>query len=115
VKGDTGASGGGSANIAFNRQTSSYTLVIGDAGKMVEMNVGSANNLTVPPASSVGFDTGVTIYVSQYGAGQTSIVAGSGVTIRSTNSWLKINAQYGIVGLTKVGSNEWYLYGNLNA
>jgi hypothetical protein len=115
LKGDTGASGGGSANISFNRQTSSYTLVIGDASKLVEMNVGSANNLTVPPASSVGYDTGATIYISQYGAGQTTIVAGSGVTLRSTNSWRKINAQYGIVGLTKVGADEWYLYGNLNA
>jgi hypothetical protein len=82
---------------------------------MVEMNVGSANNLTVPLNSSIAFPTGTTIYATQYGAGQTTIVATGGVTINSTNSWKKINAQYGSVTLIKVGTDEWYLFGNLNA
>lgn len=101
--------------ISFNRQTASYTLVAADANKMVEMNVGSANNLTIPLNSSVPFATGTIIDVVQYGAGQTTIVATSGVTIRSTNNWVKINARYGAVTLVKVGSDEWYLFGNLNA
>jgi hypothetical protein len=79
------------------------------------MNVGSANNLTVPLNSSQAFATGTVLYVSQYGAGQTTIVATGGVTLRSTNGWLKINAQYGVVTLIKVGTDEWYVSGNLNA
>lgn len=39
--------------IVANRQTASYTLVLSDADKLVEMNVASANNLTVPLNSSV--------------------------------------------------------------
>jgi len=100
---------------SFNRQTSSYTLVLSDADKLVEMNVATANNLTIPLNSSVAYAIGTQIDVVQYGAGQTSILATGGVTIRSTNSWLKINARYGAVTLTKVGADEWYLWGNLNA
>ena len=99
----------------FNRQTASYTLVLADAGKIVEMNVGSANNLTVPLNSSQAFPTGTEIQVLQYGAGQTTIVATSGVTLRSKSGQLKIGNQYTGVTLVKVGTNEWYVIGNLSA
>ncbi len=103
------------STVTFNRQAASYTLVLADAGKMVEMNVATANNLTVPLNSSVAFPIGTQIDVTQYGAGQTTFVATGGVTIRSTNSWLKMNAQYGAATLVKVGTDEWYLFGNINA
>lgn len=106
---------GGSAVVSFNRQAASYTLVAGDANKMIEMNVATANNLTVPLNSSVPFATGTIIDVVQYGAGQTTIVATGGVTLRSTNNWLKINARYGAVTLVKIATDEWYVFGNLNA
>jgi len=106
---------GGSSVVTFNRQAASYTLVADDANKMVEMNVATANNLTVPLNSSVAFATGTIIDVVQYGAGRTTIVATGGVTIRSTNNWVKINARYGAVTLIKVGTDEWYVFGNLNA
>lgn len=104
-----------SSTVTFNRQTSSYTLALSDAGKMVEMNVGTANNLTVPLNSSIAFPIGTQIDVTQYGAGQTTFVATAGVTIRSNNGWLKMNAQYGAATLVKVGTDEWYLFGNINA
>lgn len=100
---------------SFNRQTSSYTLVLSDADKLVEMDVATANNLTIPLNSTVAYAVGTQIDISQYGAGQTTFVATSGVTIRSANNWLKINARYGAATLTKVGTDEWYLWGNLNA
>ena len=65
----------GSDAITANTQTASYTLVLGDAAKAIEMNVASANNLTVPPDSSVAFPVGTVLEVLQYGAGQTTIVA----------------------------------------
>jgi len=108
--------GGGSTAITFNRQTASYTLALTDANKIVEMNSASANTVTVPSSSVVNFTTGSQITVTQYGSGQTSFTTGStNVTIRSANSWLKINARYGAATLTKVGNDEWYLIGNLNA
>jgi hypothetical protein len=107
--------GGISYQNIFNRQTASYTLVLTDQSKIVEMNVGSANNLTVPLNSSVSFPIGTEIQVLQYGAGQTTIVATSGVTLRSKSGQLKIGDQYTGVTLVKVGTDEWYVIGNLTA
>jgi hypothetical protein len=101
--------------VTANRQTASYTLVLGDNGKLIEMNVGSANNLTVPLNSSVAFPIGTQIDVIQYGAGQTTIVATSGVTINSQSGYLKIGVRYSAVTLIKIGTNEWYCIGNLVA
>jgi len=101
--------------VKFNRQTANYTLVDADRSKMVEMNVATANNLTIPLDATVPFSIGTQIDITQYGAGQTSIVATSGVTIRSANGWLKLNAQYAAATLIKIDTNEWYLFGNLNA
>jgi hypothetical protein len=107
---------GSSIVTTFNRQTASYTLVESDANKLIEMNVASANTLTIPSSSTVNFATGSMIDVVQYGAGQTTITSASnGVTIRSANNWVKINARYGAVSLVKVDTDEWYLFGNLNA
>jgi hypothetical protein len=96
--------------IVANRQTASYTLVLSDADKLVEMNVGSANNLTVP--ASV-FAAGNQILLAQYGAGQTTIVAGSGMTIRSNGGKLKLNTQYSGATLVFISSSEAYLFGDI--
>lgn len=97
----------------INTQTASYGLVLADAGKTIEMNVGSANNLTVPLNSSQAFPVGTTIDVIQYGAGQTTIVATGGVTIRSKESKLKLTGQYSGATLYKRGTDEWVVVGDL--
>jgi hypothetical protein len=99
--------------LVANRQTASYTLVLSDADKLVEMNVASANNLTIPLNSSVAFSTGTQILLAQYGAGQTTIVLTSGVTLRSNGAKVKLNAQYSGATLIKIDTNEWYLFGDI--
>lgn len=101
--------------ITAERKTESYTLVLADAGKLVEMNVGDANNLTVPPNSSVAFPIGTQILISQYGAGATTIVAGDGVTIRSKDSALILGGQYSAATLVKIAEDEWYAFGDLTS
>jgi hypothetical protein len=96
--------------IVANRQTASYTLVLSDADKLVEMNVGSANNLTVPAST---FSAGTQILLAQYGAGQTTVVAGSGMTIRSNGAKLKLNAQYSGATLVFISGTEAYLFGDI--
>jgi len=98
--------------ITANRQTASYTLVAGDADKLVEMNVGSANNLTVPAST---FSAGQQILLAQYGAGQTTVVAGSGVTIRSNGGKLKLSGQYSGATLVFLSATECYLFGDISA
>ena len=99
--------------IVTNRQSSSYTLVLSDADKLVEMNVATANILTVPLNSAVAFSLGTQILLAQYGAGQTTISPSGGVTIRSNGAKLKLNAQYSGATLVKIAENEWYLFGDI--
>jgi hypothetical protein len=95
--------------------SASYTLVLADAAEIVEMNFATANTLTVPPNDSVAFPIGTTIDITQYGAGQTTIAAGDGVTIRSANSETKLTSQYSGATIYKRGTNEWMLFGDLSA
>jgi hypothetical protein len=99
----------------FNTQTASYTLVLSDASKIIEMNVASANNLTIPLDSSVAFPIGTEIQVLQFGAGQTTIVATSGVTTKSKSDQLKIGNKWTGVTLVKRATNDWYVIGNVSA
>jgi len=94
--------------------TASYTLVISDAGGMVRMNVASANTLTVPANATVGFPVGTIVNVVQYGAGQTTIAAAGGVTLRVIPG-LKLVGQYAMASLVKVATDEWVVSGNLSA
>ena len=102
-------------NISINAQAGSYTLALADAEKLVEMGSGSAQTLTVPPNSSVAFPVGTKIDVIQTDAGETTIAAGSGVTINSEGSKLKINAQWEAVTLIQRATDTWVLVGALKA
>jgi hypothetical protein len=98
---------------SINNQTgTSYTLVLDDALKYIRMNNASASTLTVPPNSSVAIAVGSTCHVRQVGAGQVTLVAGSGVTI-NTPETLKLRKAGAIVSLTKVATDEWDVYGDL--
>lgn len=99
-------------NVTLDRKTASYTLVAGDNNKLIEMNVGSANNVTID--NSI-FSAGNQILVSQYGAGQTTFVAGSGVTLRSASGKLKLTGQYSAATIIAISSSEFYIFGDLTA
>ena len=98
-----------------NAQTgTSYTLVLGDAFKLVTQANAAANAFTVPPNSAVAFPVGTRIDLGQDGAGQTTVVAGSGVTIRAPET-LKLRKQWAKATLIKRGTDTWDLEGNLEA
>lgn len=97
----------------INTQTASYTPVLGDAGRIIEMSVGSANNFTVPLNSTVPYPIGTWIDVIQTGTGQTTIVATGGVTLLSSGSKLKITGQYSAVSLIKRATDAWHVTGDL--
>jgi hypothetical protein len=99
-----------------NAQTgTTYTLVLADGGKLVEMNNASANTLTVPPNSSVAFPVGTQILVLQTGAGQTTLAAGAGVTVNSKDGNLKLSAQWCGATLIKRATDVWVALGDLSA
>lgn len=99
--------------VAISAQTGSYTVVLADAGKAVEVNSASATNVTMPPNSSVAFPIGTVMEVTQLGAGQVTLVAGSGVTLRSSNG-LKLRAQYSAASLRKRATDEWVVAGDVS-
>lgn len=99
--------------IIFDKKATSYTLVLGDAYKLIEMEVTSANTLTIPTNASVPFPLGTQILVSQLGTGQTTITPSGGVTLRSSGGKTKTSAQYSMCTLIKRGTNEWYLSGDI--
>lgn len=103
-----------SKTLTRNRVTDNYTLVLTDNFKLVEMNAATAKTITVPPNSSVNFTADATqVTIARYGAGDVDIAAGVGVTIRSADGVLGLRAQYSTAVLIKIGTNEWYLIGDL--
>jgi hypothetical protein len=102
-------------NLTTNAQIgTTYTLVLDDNGKIVEMNNGSANTLTVPLNATVAYPVGAQINVLQTGAGQTTVVATSGVTINATPG-LKLRTQWSSATLIKRATDTWVLVGDLSA
>jgi hypothetical protein len=102
------------SDLATSAQTASYTLVLADKGKLVEMSNASANNLTVPLNSSVAYPVGSQINILQTGVGQTTVVATGGVTINATPG-LKLRTQWSSATLIKRATDTWVLVGDLSA
>lgn len=100
---------------SINDYPGAVTLSLGDAGALVRTTSASAHALTIPPNASVAFPHKTRIDGVQWGAGVTTITAGSGVTIRSDGGKVKSGGQYTGWSLTKVATDEWWLTGSLVA
>lgn len=97
--------------IATNARTSSYTLVLSDQSKLIEMSNGGT--LTIP-TESVAYPVGTYIVVLQTGTSQVTI-AGDGFTPNATPG-LKLRAQWSMATLIKrSGTNSWVVSGDLIA
>jgi hypothetical protein len=90
----------------------SYTIVLSDKDKLIEMNSSSANTLTVPLNSAEAFPVGSQVNILQAGSGQTTVAGTSGVTINATPG-LKLRAQWSSATLIKRAENVWVLVGDL--
>lgn len=86
-----------------------HTLTRSDANTLLDVTVGTAQNVTVPPNSSVAFPIGTTLDVASRGAGAVTIAAGAGVTLRYPAAQSPTLAQHGSVRLVKIGTDEWLL------
>jgi hypothetical protein len=86
-------------NWSLNKESASYTLLLTDAHNYVEMEVSSANILTIPTNATVAFPIGTEIRVTQLGTGQTTITPAAGVTLRSISGKDKTTGQYSVATL----------------
>lgn len=102
--------------VPENAQTvTAYTLALTDSGKMVSLSNTSAVTLTVPNNSTIAFATATRVDLLQYNTGQVTVAAGTGVTLRSSSSKLKLTGQYSGATLWKKGTDEWVLIGDITA
>lgn len=103
------------APIIQNAQTgTTYTPVLGDAGKLVELSNTSAITLTVPPNSSVAYPVGTQINLLQTNTGQVTVAPGSGVTVNAAPG-LKLTDRWSAATLIKRATDTWVLTGRLSA
>ncbi len=93
-------------NQINDQSVTAYTTVLNDSGLSVRMSNASANTVTIPPNSSVAYKIGTRILITQIGAGATTVVEGSGVTI-NTEVDLIIGTQWKSALLTKVATDVW--------
>jgi nitrogen fixation protein len=100
-------------DVTIDTKTIQYTLVTGDNSKFIELNFSGGNNIIIPTNTAQPFPIGAQIILSQYGAGQVTVVPDTGVTLRSSGGKTKTAAQYAMATLIKRGTNEWYLAGDL--
>ena len=106
---------GENANLVT--KTSNHTLELADAGRTLDVDVATANTITIPTNASVPFLIGTQIAFIQTGAGQTSFAAANSITttILSKNSNKKIASRYSPATLIKKDTDTWILIGDLTA
>lgn len=101
---------------SINAQTgTTYTLVAGDAGKLVTLSNASPITLTVPQDSDATIPIGTYVDLYQLGAGQVTIEAGTGATLRVSGLTADARAQYSRLAVQKVSADTWSLFGDLAA
>lgn len=102
------------ADTVLNPQTTSYTLVLTDKNKQVEISNAGATTLTIPADNTVNMATGASVVILQTGAGQVTIAGASGVTVNATPG-LKLRTTWSSATLIKRAANTWVALGDLSA
>jgi len=90
-----------------------YTSLLADLGKTKELNNAAAFTYTIPPNASVAFVIGDRLGIRQTGAGQVTVVGGSGVAVNGAGGALKLSGQWSEGVLTKRATNTWILVGDI--
>jgi hypothetical protein len=98
-----------------NEQTANYTLVLADAGKIVEMNSSGNLTLTIPNNSSVAFPVGTQIDLLRTNSGTVTVQPDGGVTLNSVDSYRSLASVWSVASLVKRGTNSWVLLGDLDS
>ena len=106
-----------SFNLSFNAQTgTTYTLALSDLNKLVTLSNAGAITLTLPPSGTAAFTSGMQVHIQQIGAGQVSLVAGSGVTSTSNGATAaapKLRAQYSAATIICTGTSSFTVIGDI--
>lgn len=106
----------GGAPFVWLEVPGDYTLEITDAGMgIATTGTTGAQQITIPPASSVAFDVGTAILVLQDGGAQARIAPGAGVTLVYRQAAFNpyTAGEMGVLSLIYRGSDRWVVCGDL--
>jgi hypothetical protein len=113
---NAGASGlefGPAGGIRIVNVTASRDLLASDFGALLVCDSGSAITLTLPPFSTLAVPEESSLAIVQWGAGQVTLAAGSGVTLYSAGALVKTRTQFSQITLIKTGEDVALLGGDL--
>ena len=107
-------------NLTINTQTgTTYTVVAGDAQKLITLSNASAITLTIASNATQALPVGTQVTISQFGAGQVTVVGASSpaaVTIRSTGATSTTpvtRTQYSTATLIQTSTDNWLVVGDI--
>lgn len=108
-------------NLVINTQTgTTYTVVAGDAQKLITLSNASSITLTIASNATQALPVGTQVTISQYGAGQVTIVGASSpnpVTIVSTGATSnqpQTRTQYSTATLIQTSTDNWLVVGDIS-
>jgi len=121
--GTQGASGNDGANAfgplaikTVNETATDYPLELEDSElKLVLTNSLVANTVTILNNATVDNAIGAQIFIAAIGVGQTTITAGSGVTIRSAGNKFKLTQTFSGISGVQIALDVWLIFGDLEA
>ena len=113
--GPTGPAGSFSDAQSISASVTGYTLVLGDAGKLVTMDAATGTiTVTIPPASSVAFPTGTHVDFARLGVAAVRVTGATGVTVNATPG-SNLRAQYSAATAIRYAGDTWLLVGDLSS
>jgi hypothetical protein len=92
-------------------KSSEYTILAADENTFIRSTSATAVTMTIDNVLAIG----ESVQFIQFGAGQITFAAGSGVALRSVDNKLKSNKQYSVVAITCVASGEYLVTGDVAA
>lgn len=108
-------------NLIINSQTgTTYTVVAGDAQKLITLSNASSITLTIASNATQALPVGTQVTISQYGAGTVTIVGASSpnpVTIVSTGATSnqpQTRTQYSTATLIQTSTDNWLVVGDIS-
>ena len=103
----------GNVDLGVDTRTVSITLALADKNNFIEMNLSTANTVSIPTDADVNFPIGSQIHIGQVGTGQTTIQAVTpGTTTVVGTPGLKSRTQYSFMTCIKRAANSWVVVGD---
>jgi hypothetical protein len=97
----------------INAQTTGYTLVLSDAGRLVTVTATTGVNVVIPAIASVSWATGTHIDILRLGTGPVTVAGATGVTVNATPG-PSLRAIYSAATCIHYEGDKWVVVGDLS-